>query len=87
MTSEQARKVLLQAMRYANVRGLSAVLGDAFLAGEADIELDRLDMDSLAMMELCIAIEANGAASITPDQLQAAATGNALVRLMVGADD
>jgi hypothetical protein len=35
-------------------------------------------------MELCIAIEANGGVSITPDQLRAAATGNALVRLMLG---
>lgn len=87
MTSEKARKVLLQAMRYANVQGLPEAQGEAFLAGEADLELDRLDMDSLAAMELCIAIEANGGASITPDQLKGAATGSALVRLMLGSDD
>jgi len=84
MTDEQARKILVQAMRYANVMGLSVESRNAFEAGTADIELDLLDMDSLATMELCIAIEANGGVSITPDQLRAAATGNALVRLMLG---
>ena len=87
MTSEEARRVLLQAMRYANVQGLSSAQGEAFVAGEADIQLDRLDMDSLAAMELCIAIEANGGASITPDQLKAAATGSALVRLILEPGD
>jgi acyl carrier protein len=87
MTSEEARRVLLQAMRYANVQGLPSAQGEAFVAGEADIQLDRLDMDSLAAMELCIAIEANGGASITPDQLKAAATGSALVRLMLRPND
>jgi len=84
MTEEQARKILVQAMRYANVIGLSVELRTAFETGRADIELDQLDMDSLATMELCIAIEANSGVSITPDQLKAAATGNALVRLMQG---
>ena len=84
MTEEQARKALIQAMRYGNVIGLSAELRSAFEAGMADIELDRLDMVSLATMEVCFAIEANSGISITPDQLKAAATGNALVRLMLG---
>ena len=84
MTEEQARKILVQAMRYANVIGLSVELRTAFEAGTADIELDQLDMDSLATMELCIAIEANSGISITPDQLKATATGNALVRFMQG---
>jgi acyl carrier protein len=87
MTSEEARKVLLHAMRHAAVQGLPSAQAEAFLAGDSDIQLDRLDIDSLAAMELCIAIEANGGSSITPDQLKAAATGNALVRLIVGPDD
>lgn len=86
MTSEQARKILVDAMRYANVIGISAEQGSAFEAGTSDIELDQVEMDSLATMELCIAIEANTGLSITPEQLMAAATGSELVRLIVRAN-
>lgn len=84
MTDEQARKILTQAMHYANVIGLSSEQKHAFEKGTADIELEHLDMDSLAAMELCIAIEANTGISVTPDQLRSARTGSALVDLMVG---
>lgn len=86
MTDEQARKILVQAMRYANITDISADQWTAFEAGTADIDLDRLGVDSLATMELCIAIEANGGLSITPEQLKAAPSGNALARLIVKAN-
>lgn len=80
MNDSQARKLLVQAMRYANIMGLSPEQRDGFEAGSVDIELDSLEMDSLAAMELCIAIEANSGLSITPEQLQTARTGSELVR-------
>jgi acyl carrier protein len=83
VTDEQARKLLVEAMRYANVGGLKAEQRSAFEVGAADIELAGLEMDSLATMELCIAIEANSGLSITPEQLQAASTGSELVHLIV----
>jgi acyl carrier protein len=83
VTDDEARKLLVQAMRYAGITSLAVKQREAFEAGTADIELDQLEMDSLATMELCIAIEANSGLSITPDQLQEARTGNELVRRII----
>ena len=85
MTDDEARKLLMQAMHYANIGGLAVEQRNAFIAGMADIELDQLEMDSLATMELSIAIEANSGLPITPEQLQAARTGSELVRLILKA--
>jgi acyl carrier protein len=82
MTEVEAREIVVQAMRYANITGLSVEQRNAFEAGTSDIEFEHLEMDSLATMELCIAIEAHSGLSITPEQLRAAKNGNALVYLV-----
>lgn len=52
----------------------------SFLAGEIDIPLAELEMDSLARMELCIAIELGTGVSLAPEELDRYPTLDALVR-------
>ncbi len=52
----------------------------SFLAGEIDIPLAELEMDSLARMELCIAIELGTGVSLAPEELDRYPTLEALVR-------
>jgi acyl carrier protein len=42
---------------------------NAFLAGELDLRFADLGMDSLARMELCIAIEIGTGVSLAPEEL------------------
>lgn len=51
----------------------------AFLAGERDFVIAELEMDSLARMELCIAIEIATGLSLAPEELGRYATLGALV--------
>lgn len=70
MTDLDIRRLVAEALEYASVPGFSG--GDkheAFLKG-ADISLDNLEIDSLAAMELCIAIEANLDVTLLPAELQ-----------------
>ena len=50
-----------------------------FLAGELAAPLDELEMDSLAKMELCIAIEIGTGVSLAPEELERFPTLGALV--------
>ena len=52
----------------------------SFLAGEIDIAFADLEMDSLARMELCIAIELGTGVSLAPEELDRYTTLEALVR-------
>lgn len=71
MTDIEIRKLIIEALRYANVLAIrDNALVPAFLNKQADIPLAMLDMDSLAAMELCIAIELNSGVSIAPDALR-----------------
>lgn len=83
MTDAQARKLLVEAMRYANITGLTPELRADFEAGTTDIAFADLEMDSLATMELCIAVEANAGLSITPEELQSTRTASELVHLIL----
>ena len=49
-----------------------------------EVPLDALDMDSLAEMEVCIAIEVNAGVSILPEQLRKIGTLGRLVALIQG---
>ena len=40
-----------------------------FLAGRRDVAFAEMDIDSLAIMELCIAIEVESGVSILPDEI------------------
>jgi len=42
---------------------------EAFLDGSRDLRFDELEMDSLARMELCIAIEVGTGVSMAPEEL------------------
>lgn len=46
-----------------------AAFRDAFIAGEHPVPLAELEMDSLARMELCIAIEVGTGVSLAPEEL------------------
>jgi acyl carrier protein len=87
MTEVQLREFLLTALRDANVFGLDEPsLCSSFVSGESDIALDALDMDSLAAMEVCIALESATGVSITPrDMALLGSLGALIARLRAGA--
>lgn len=51
----------------------------AFLKGEADMAIEDIEMDSLSIMEFCIAIELDTGASILPDEMLQISTLGKLV--------
>jgi hypothetical protein len=55
-----------------------------FLAGDLDLTLAELEMDSLAKMELCIAIEVGTGVSLAPEELDRYGTLGALVAEVEG---
>ena len=80
MTEIEVRSLLSDALEYASVPGFAG--GDtqrAFLSGQ-DVRFSELDLDSLAAMELCIAIETNLDVTILPNDLPEMGSLNALVR-------
>lgn len=81
MTEHEIRTVIIEAMDYANVIGRSnQSMITLFLEEGEDIAFNQLSMDSLATMELCIALEVNAGVSIVPDDLQKVVTLNCLVK-------
>ena len=81
MTEQEIRTIIVEALEYANVFSTcDADIISLFLNGGKDIALNQIDMDSLATMELCIAIEVNTGVSIVPDELQKVNTLNRLVK-------
>ncbi len=71
MTDEEIRSLIAQELEYACMTAMRTKdLTPIFLEGRRDIALAELDMDSLAEMELCIAIEINTGVSIVPNDLQ-----------------
>jgi hypothetical protein len=83
MTEQQIRELVVEALEVSSVIALrDKNLGAAFLGGMADVPIAALDMDSLAEMEVCIAIEVNAGVSIVPDQLRKIGTLDRLVALI-----
>lgn len=81
MTENQIREIVADALDYAAVpqfRG--SELRAQFVAGSQDIAFDELEIDSLAAMELCIAIETNSGVSILPAELAEFGSLGALVK-------
>lgn len=75
------RQVLVDALEIGSVALIyDPTVRAPFLAGDGDVTLDRLDMDSLARMELCIAVEVETGVSLTPEDLDAHATLGDLAR-------
>lgn len=70
MTELEIREIIADALDYASVpRFRGSVARAEFVAGTRDISFDELEVDSLAAMELCIALETNSGISILPDEL------------------
>lgn len=83
MTEQQVRAVVVEALEYSNVIALrNKQLADGFLAGSDDVPIGLLEMDSLAEMEVCIAIEVHTGVSIVPEQLRRAGSLGRLVALI-----
>lgn len=81
MTESEIREIVADALDYAAVpqfRG--SELRAQFVSGTRDVALADLDMDSLAVMELCIALETNSGVSILPAELAEFASLGSLVK-------
>jgi acyl carrier protein len=77
--------MLVEALETANIFELrNNGWAQEFLAGTRDVAFGDLDMDSLAAMELCIAIEVNAGVSILPDDLPKIGTLAGLVTRIGG---
>ncbi|RYE08314.1 MAG: acyl carrier protein [Hyphomicrobiales bacterium] len=80
MTDEDIRRLIAEALRYAAVPHFrDSDVEAAFVAGARDIAVRDLDIDSLASMELCIAIETSTGVSIVPGDLVSIASLGQLV--------
>ena len=80
MTEQEIRTIIVDALEYANILSINEdSLLAFFVDGSEDVSLEQLDIDSLAAMELCIALEINAGVSIVPEDLQKMGTLNRLV--------
>jgi acyl carrier protein len=80
MTVTEIRRTLIEVLRDAGVSFLGdAKLENAFIDGRFDVNLDQLEVDSLAAMEICIALEANWGMAIVPEDLNRIGSIQALV--------
>ena len=80
MDARAIREVIIGGLQTGAVAEASLVdFHDAFLDGTRDCTIVSLDMDSLAKMELCIAIEVGTGVSLAPEELDRYATLAALV--------
>ena len=84
METSQLRQAVLEALRAAVPGAFDDAMSRSFLAGELDVDLARFDMDSLARMEFCIAIELATGVTLLPTQLADLATTDAIERCIRG---
>lgn len=87
MKEIQLREFLVSALRDANALGLDEPsLCSSFVSGDSDISFDALELDSLAAMEFCIAIETETGISIVPrDLVRLGTLGELILRLQASA--
>jgi len=76
----QLRIAVLEALKAAVPGAVNDQMRDSFLAGGLNIELARLEMDSLARMEFCIAIELSTGVTLVPPQLAELGSTDAIER-------
>ena len=67
--SEHIRRVLVRALDEKVLENLKATDVEAFVQGEADLSLRKIGMDSLARMDLLVAIEVEFNVLISPQEL------------------
>ena len=70
MSEEELRQMLVDAIDGSTIVGLRrSGLMEGFLAGTTDVPFDRLEMDSMGAMELCIAVEVSTGIEVVPAEL------------------
>jgi hypothetical protein len=79
----EIRQAVLEALKAAVPGAFSDETSRAYLAGDLNIELARFDMDSLARMEFCIAIELATSVTLLPPELAELATTDAIERCIL----
>ncbi len=85
MTREELNTFLLALFEENNVIGFhDSHLKDDFLCGTNPLDFRNLAMDSLAVMEICIAVELELGVSVVPDQLVGMASLAELVNHIEG---
>ena len=81
MNDDEIKTHLATMLEQANIRELSdGSIEKDFVKGSLDIAFDKLDMDSLARLQLCIAIEIELGVSIVPEQLCSMRSLNSLLQ-------
>lgn len=87
MTAADLRQVIADARVYASVPGFVGSQAETeFRSGARDVPFSDLEIDSLAGMELCIAIEVNTDISLTPADVVAMPSLDALVQRLVAGE-
>ena len=71
MESAELRRAVVDALKAAAPGALDDAAREAFLAGKSNLLLAQLNLDSLARMEFCIAIELATGVTLLPAQLAA----------------
>ena len=85
MATLEDRIRVVEALEAANLAGLQTnALVSQFLAGTSDIKVSELHLDSLALMEFCIAIEVNCGISLVPDRLYEIGTLGRIADMVAG---
>ncbi len=78
---DNGREKMVEALRCAGVPAERSGLLGAYLAGGSDVLLSDIEMDSLAVMELCIWLELNCGLSLAPDEVGRMRSLDEIVRL------
>ena len=70
MNERDIRRILADGLEAGAEHRVNDVrIRESFLAGTRDLSFAELEMDSLAKMELCIAIEVGTGVSLAPEEL------------------
>lgn len=83
MTDREIRSSLAELLRDAGIFHLrDEEVEQAFIDGSYDADLEQLDMDSLAAMELCIGLETNWGTTLVPEDLNRVGNLQSLVQIL-----
>ena len=76
--TSRSRQAVFEALKVAATGAFNDEMRRSFLAGESNFALAAFEMDSLANMEFCIAIELSTGITLLPPQLAELATTEAI---------
>ena len=78
MKISRVRQAVFDALKVAAPAVFTGTLRESFLADGLNLSLADLEMDSLAQMEFCIALELSTGVSLVPSQLAELASTDAV---------